>query len=103
MSPSTPVERTMRPERDRSAVLGEAATVVALVFGFRLAGWVLESFTDPLGGSVAELGAFVASALAASLTWAGVVAAAYVYLRASLYRRTTPDPEEQPRGRGVDA
>jgi len=97
----------MRPERDRSAVLGEAATVVALVFGFRLAGelagWVLESVTDPLGGSVAELGAVVASALAASLTWAGVVvAAAYVYLRASRYRRTTPDPEEQARGRGVD-
>jgi len=97
----------MRPERDRSAVLGEAATVVALVFGFRLAGelaaWVLEWFTDPLGGSVAELGAVVASALAASLTWAGVVvAAAYIYLRASRYRRTTPDPEEQPRGRDVD-
>jgi hypothetical protein len=98
----------MRPERDRSAVLGEAATVVALVFGLllagELAGWILEGFVDPLGGSVAELGATVASALAASLTWAGiVVAAAYIYLRVTRYRRTTPDPEEQPRGRGADA
>jgi len=97
----------MRPERDRSAVLGEAATVVALTFGFRLAGelaaWVLELFADPLGGSVAELAAVVANALAASLTWAGVVvAAAYIYLRVTRYRRTTPDPEEQPRGRDVD-
>ncbi|WP_323677746.1 hypothetical protein [Halorubellus sp. PRR65] len=90
----------MRPERDRSAVLGEAATVVALTFGFRLAGelaagalgWV----TGPLDGTAGELAATVTSALAASLTWTGVVvAAAYIYLRVTRYRRTTPDPEEQ--------
>ncbi|NHN43374.1 hypothetical protein G9C85_17290 [Halorubellus sp. JP-L1] len=98
----------MRPERDRSAVLGEAATVVALLFGFRLAGelaaGVLEWLTGPLDGVVGELAAAVTGALAASLTWAGiVVAAAYIYLRVARYRQTTPDPEEQSRAYGTDA
>lgn len=98
----------MRPERDRSAVLGEAATVVALVFGFRLAGelaaGVLGWLTGPLDGTVGELATMTTSALAASLTWAGVVvAAAYIYLRVTRYRQTTPDPEEQPAPYGTDA
>ncbi|WP_227134207.1 hypothetical protein [Halorubellus salinus] len=98
----------MRPERDRSAVLGEAATVVVLLFGFRLAGEVaavvLGWFVDPLGGTPSEVAATVTSAFAASLTWAGVVvAAAYIYLRVTRYRRTTPDPEEQAAPYGTDA
>ncbi|MFC6952634.1 hypothetical protein [Halorubellus litoreus] len=98
----------MRPERDRSAVLGEAATVVALLFGFRLAGElaavVLGWFVDPLGGTPSEVAATVTSAFAASLTWAGiVVAAAYIYLRVTRYRQTTPDPEEQSNRYGADA
>jgi hypothetical protein len=98
----------MRPERDRSAVLGEAATVVALLFGFRLAGElvavVLEWLTGPFDGTVGEVAAATTSAFAASLTWAGVVvAAAYIYLRVTRYRQTTPDPEEQTTRYGSDA
>jgi hypothetical protein len=98
----------MRPERDRSAVLGEAATVVALVFGFRLAGElaasVLEWLAAPGPGVLEALTETVASALATSLTWAGVVvAAAYIYLRVTRYRQTTPDPEERTSTAGVDA
>lgn len=94
----------MRPERDRSVVLGEAATVVALVFGFRLGGELLESVVEwlvrPAPGVFETFGVVVANALATSLAWSGVVvAAAYVYLRASRYRETTPDLEERPNPR----
>jgi|GEM_PF-1199074 hypothetical protein len=94
----------MRPERDRSAVLGEAATVVALVFGFRLGGELLGSIVEwlvrPAPGVLETFGVTVANALATSLAWGGiVVAAAYVYLRVTRYRETTPDPEERPNPR----
>jgi len=90
----------MRPERDRSAVLGEAATVVALVFGFRLGGElaadVLGWLVDPAPGAVGEFGLTVASALGTAIAWSGVVvAAAYAYLRVTRYRESTPDPEER--------
>lgn len=92
----------MRHGRDRSAVLGEAATVVELVFGFSLGGelaadavrWLVE----PAAGALAEFGPPVASALGTSLAWSGVAAAAaYASFRVSRYGGTTPDPGERTR------
>lgn len=88
----------MRPERDRSAALGEAATVVVIVFAFQLAGELADALLtwvgQPAPGVIEPLTIATATAFASALSWAGIiVAAAYIYLRVRRYHDRTPDPE----------